>query len=191
MNKEPYMSRNEFSAWVKLALIAGECASLVESTKQPDCKDWHKKFACCATWLGKIMMERVDYVDPKQAAAVMKKWYEMKSITFEKNPDGKILTKDIQAQNGKVSLDIDDLYDLVDLAQLSCLKCRQGNFVGECKWRQIFYNCGITPYRTNPKEGECEWRLDNEQRAVTPEYMRAQLQEIKENELEIVEEKSI
>lgn len=188
MNKTPYMSRNEFSDWIKLALFAGECEHFAKTTKD---KEWHKKFKCCATWLGKIMMDRLDYLDPKQCLAVHRKWKDMKNVTFEKTSDGKICTKDIQANNGKVEVDIEELYDLIDLAQLSCLKCRQGSFVQECKWRQIFYNCGITPYRTDPKEGECEWRLDNERRAVTPEYMRAELEELGKGELELVEEGTV
>lgn len=191
MNKEPYMSRNEFSSWVKLALIAGECEALCKTTDKKKCKEWHRAFRYCATVLGKAMLQRVDYVDAKQAEAVMKKWRDMKEITFEKSSDGQILTKDIQATNGKVTVDVEDLYDIIDLAQLSCLKCRQGEFVKECKWRQVFFNVGITPYRTSPKEGECEWRLDNEQRAVTPEYIRAELKGIEEGELEIIEEKSL
>lgn len=185
MNKTPYMSRNEFSDWIKLSLFAGECEHFAKTTKDPK---WRKQFKCCSTWLGKIMLERIDYLDAKQCVAVNKKWKEMKSVTFEKQADGKICTKDIQAPNGKVEVNIEDLYDIIDLAQLSCLKCRQGDFCKECKWRQTFFNLGITPYRTDPKEGECEWRLDNERRSVTPEYMRAELEELGEHELEIVEE---
>lgn len=55
---------------------------------------------------------------------------------------------------------------------LNCYACPQGDVVKDCPRRKMFHRLGLQVHalRENPAPGECEFRYENEQRAVTPQY---------------------
>ena len=73
-----------------------------------------------------------------------------------------------------VTVKFEDLLTLADAALLECYSCPQGDCVKNCQYRMAFHslglNCGAA--RENPADGECEFRFNNEQKHVTPQYER-------------------
>lgn len=178
MKRETYMSKNELLDFLKVGIFAGEAGAIADRTPE---KDWARKLKCIATYAKKITDERLAVLDLKQLQTVKRREKHTEMLLFtsdqrrmNKQNDGSI--------ESSITLATQDLYDIVDLAMLSCLKCPQGEFRKKCHWREVYHRLGVPPLRTAPKDGECEFRWDNEQRAVTPEYAVMEMAEEKKIE---------
>lgn len=166
MNKEPYMGRAEMLTWLKIGTLAGEADSAAKSTKD---KVWHRKLKCVATYCQNIIEERLKYLDPKQIEVLKRRrrTTEIKLFTSDQ--------KRARTDEPNITIETEDLYDLLDLALKACFCCEQGCYVKDCKWREVFHRLDVMPLRTNPKEGECEFRLDNEQFFLTPQEYKVEM----------------
>lgn len=166
MNKEKYMSKEEYLSWLKIGILAGEADKAAETTKD---KVWHRKLKCVATYCQNIIEERIAYLDQKQLASLKRR---------RKQTDLKLCTSvPVRARDGEpnITVETEDLYDLLDLALKACMCCEQGKYVKNCKWRKVFHRIEVEPIRTAPKEGECEFRLDNELYFLTPQEYRIEM----------------
>lgn len=168
MNHDPYMSRNELLSFLKIGSLAGEAEEIAKNTKD---KEWRRKLKCVATYCEKIIVERLSYLDKKQLESVNRRRQHTQLM---------LLTSDQKRiREGKIeesiTLETEDLYDIFDLAQKACLCCEQGKYVESCHWREVYHRCGVPPYRTNPKEGECEFRCDNEPEYITPQEYKVEM----------------
>lgn len=167
MKRQPYMSRPELIDFLKIGTLAGEAEAIAERTSE---KDWRQKLKTIATYANRITDERLKTLDKKQLSTVERRHKHtiLKLVTtdqdrYEPN-DGK--------PEERITVNTDDLYDIVDLALLSCRKCPQGDVCAKCEFRTVYHRIGVPPIRTNPAEGECEFRSDNEIACITPQYKR-------------------
>ena len=71
-----------------------------------------------------------------------------------------------------VEIDSEDLWNLADFALTECMTCPQGECVKPCEMRDLYHRCGLEPTRFDVKEGECEFRADNEVKAVSVQHRR-------------------
>lgn len=173
MKKEPYMSKNELLDWLKMGVLAGEAESIANRTPVPE---WRKKLKCIATYARKIVNERIAVVEKKQLPALSRR-QKHSTLMLYTSDQIRLNEDNIGKPETSITLATDDAYDLVDFALLSCAKCPQGGVVAGCKMRDVYHRIGVEPMRTNPAEGECEFKLDNEIRCITPQYERVRNEE--------------
>ena len=167
MKKSSYMSKNEYVQVLKLGVLAGEIEEWLQTT---DDKAWRKMLKTCATFLDKILIERLKCLDAKQAKAFDTKFRSCK-IQFASytNFYG---TVEAKKEKRTVEINAEDLWNLADFALTECMTCPQGACVKQCEMRELYHRCGLEPVRLNPKEGECEFRADNEVKAVSVEHRK-------------------
>lgn len=165
MKHTRYMAKNEMMEYVRLASMLGFLDSLLETTED---KDWRRRIKTASTLLTKIIDERwvdMEKMEQNKAARRIKtlgvKVYSYDDYKADSDDEGR-----------KVTITQDDFFDLVDASWLNCYGCPQGELVKNCPRRKLFHRLGLQVHqsRQNPAEGECEWRYNNEQYAVTPQY---------------------
>lgn len=167
MKREKYMSKNEFIQFMKLNVLVSEIEQWINTTDDPK---WRRKMKNCRTQLFKLMVERLVYLDEKQRNALENKHKTMKmQFVSTSNFYG---TKAGKEQKRTVEIDAEDLYNLADFALTECMTCPQGDTVKNCEMRELYHRCGLEPTRCNCGEGECEFRSDNEVKAVSIEHRR-------------------
>lgn len=163
MKRDSYMSKNELTDFMKIGVLAGEAAAIAERTPVAE---WRRKLKCVSTYCEKIITERLMSLDRRQLESVKRRkdHTEIMLLTSDQNR--------VERHSGEkeITISTEDLYDLLDLAMLSCMKCPQGDCVKECHFRDVFHRLGVPPSRTNPADGECEFRYNNEILCVTPQY---------------------
>lgn len=167
MKKSNYMSKNEYIEFIKLGILAGEVGKWAEHTED---KVWHRKLKTVETYLTNILNERISYLGEKQVLSVKRKWETCK-LQFE-NPSTFFGTEKEKKANRTVEIDLEDLYNLADFALTECMTCPQGKVVQNCEMRELYHRCNLEPTRFDVKEGECEFRFDNEVKAVSIEHRR-------------------
>ena len=159
------MSRNEMTEFMWLSAMVQMLEKIIETT---DDKEWLRRFKTANTLFNKIVAERwADMDDMEQKKAMRRiKQIGIKVYTYD---DYRVDNDD---QGRKVTFAQEDFLDLVDAAWLNCYGCPQGDVVKDCPRRKMFHRLGLQVHqcRINPAEGECEWRYNNEQYAVTPQY---------------------
>lgn len=168
MNHDTYMSRSELLAFLKLGTLCSEVDLIVKTTKD---KEWRRKLKCVITYCEKILEERLSYLDKTQLESISRRRKHTKLMLL--TSDQKRIREDKVEES--ITVETEDLYDIFDLAQKACLCCEQGEYVKTCHWREVYHRCGVPPYRTSPKEGECEFRNDNEPRYLTPQEYRVEM----------------
>lgn len=169
MNKDPYMGREEMLAWLKIGVLAGEASNAAKNTKDVV---WHRKLTCVATYCQNILEERLKYLDRKQLAVLdrRRKTTELKLFTSDQ--------RRVRGGEDNITIEVEDLYDLLDLALKACFCCEQGCYVKDCKWREVFHRLNVIPLRTNPKDGECEFRIDNDMVFLTPQEYKVEMAKV-------------
>lgn len=175
MNKQPYMSAAELISWLKLGVLCGEAETIAEQTTDKDCKEWRRKLKTVSTYLNNIVMERLKFLDKKQLMSVQRRKDHTNIVMLssdKRRMDKSYKDDDSSNIEEEITLATEDLYDVVDMALLSCFKCPQGGCVKNCRIRPVYHRIGVPPIRTAPKDGECEFRLDNEIACITPQYQK-------------------
>lgn len=156
MKRSEYMSAPELLEFLKIGILAGEAAHMLETTKD---KEWHKKLATIATYSQQITDERLQCLDPKQLLSVARR-NKHSEILLSTKDELRIHPK--QQLEEKITVNGDDLYDLVDLANRYCMQCPQGECVEKCFYRGMYHRLGMCAARDEVKKGECEFRANND-----------------------------
>ena len=164
MNHNPYMARAEMLEYLKVGILAGEAENIAMTTERFD-KKWAQKLRTAAKYCQNIITERLKYMSKEQVLTLSRrnKHTEMFLLTS----DQKRIRED--REEVSITVETDDLYDLLDLAMKSCLCCEQGEYCKSCRYRSMYHRLGVPPLRTNPKDGECEFRCDNDAMYITPQ----------------------
>lgn len=146
-----YLKTQELIQWMKLACLCGELEVCAKETKNKQWKSW---MSCAKGLIWKVVLERINLVDPKQVKSVERRRRHT-SIKMITSDEERVPNKsDIQEH---VTLAYNDILDLADLAINSCAVCEQGECVQGCHYRQVFHRCGIPVCRDEVKDGECEF----------------------------------
>ena len=165
MNRNPYLTTAEIQ---QLVLISGICKSLPHVVEQTKDKSWNRKMKTCVTYLEGILRERIGMVPSKDAIAIARR-AERTVVRFFTSDQLKTDKREGFSSDDKtVTMDYEDAMDFYEMALQGCLCCKQGDCVKNCKWRKLYHKHGFPVGRENPNEGECEFRWDNEVRAVDP-----------------------
>lgn len=168
MKRERYMSKAELLNFLKLLALAGEAE---EALKYCDDKNWRRKLKTTITYIDNITAERLALLDDAQKATIERRIKHNK-VVFYTSDQRRMNQKNDGKPEEEVTISTDDLFDLVDMSMLSCMKCSQGDLCKTCEIRKMYHTLGVIPIRTNPAEGECEFRADNEVKAVTPQHRK-------------------
>lgn len=162
MKKTAYMSRSELLNYLKIGILAGEAESIAKVTED---KSWAKKLRCASKYCQNIITERLNFLSKDQIESVARRNKHAEILLL--TSDQKRIRED--KVETSITVETEDLYDLLDLAMKSCLCCEQGDYCKECRYRKMYHRLGVPPLRTAPKEGECEFRCDNDPLYITPQ----------------------
>lgn len=165
MKREKYMSKPELMNFLKILSLAGEVDAALKNCTE---KDWVRKLKTTLTYIDNITAERLDALDPQQVDTIERR-IDHNKVIFNTSDKYRIAKKDFGKPEEEITVNTEDLYDVIDMALLSCMKCPQGDVCKTCNIRKIFHTWGVPVARTNPKDGECEFRTDNEIKCVTPQ----------------------
>lgn len=167
MKESRYMASTELNElmWLSGTVQAIEKILEDETTKN---KDWRRWLATSKTYLHKVINDRMGKLDPLESAKVIRRAEKIK-IKIAHYDDFRVDKSDTER---KVTISSEDFLDLVDGTTLNCYACPQGKVVKDCPRRKMFHRLGLQvhAFRENPQEGECEFRYNSEQYAVTPQY---------------------
>lgn len=162
MKKAPYMGRAELLNYLKIGILAGEAENIAKVTED---KGWARKLKCASTYCKNVITERLKYLSKDQIGTVARRNKHAEILLL--TSDQKRIREDKIEES--IIVETEDLYDLLDLALKSCLCCEQGEFCQDCRYRKMYHRLGVPPLRLNPKDGECEFRCDNEAMYITPQ----------------------
>lgn len=165
MNRDQYMSSKEFYDFVKIGIMAGEAPIIAKNTKD---KEWHKALMTVGTICKKITDERLACLDAKNLLTVQRRHHHTELMLYTTDQ-----LRVNPADNGssvekRITVDGEDLYDLVEFCSYFCLQCPQGDLVKKCHMRDLLHKLGMPVSRTDPKEGQCEWRVDDKNETLNP-----------------------
>lgn len=153
MKRSSYMSKNELIDFLKIGVLAGECAAIAERTPE---KDWRQKMKTAATYLGKITEERLFALDVAQLLSVDRR-RKTTQIVLHTEDQKRFTTVEKEV----VSVDLDDLETLAELALNSCMACPEGECVKACRFRLAMHKLGITVAREDAVDGRCEYKYQS------------------------------
>lgn len=168
MKKAPYCNKQEILELVMLSHFGVEMKLVADNC---EVVEWRRKLKCSATYLRKMIVERLKCMDKEQLKALDRR--SSHTIIRIMTSDEKRLDPNMNEISDKTAtLHIEDFFDLVDMATFSCYLCKQGELVPECKHRKLLHRLGVPVARENPAAGECEYRADNEVKVVDPHSCR-------------------
>lgn len=173
MKRQRYIATNELMDLFKVGIMAAEFRTIADKSSTE--KDWQKKLRMMATYCENIMNQRFECLDA-DAAKTVKRRYEHTEIKFISVDDWRS-NRNRYEKEGMLTIEAECLYDVLDLAMLTCYKCPQGACVKDCKWRKRFHELAVPVFRTEPKEGECEFRYEpiGTVRNVNPLYRTVEI----------------
>lgn len=154
MNKDPYLSSNQFDDLICLQEFAKGCGSIAKSCIDPQ---WRKWLKCADSLITKVIESRVQHLDQNTRDGLEKRVSKTDVVVVEKS-----LVCVLEHQKRTITLDWDDFMDVLEMAQWTCCRCPQGSKVKSCKFKKILLKSGIPVARENPQKGECPYRWDNE-----------------------------
>lgn len=167
MKKAPYMASAEMQQLMWLSAMVQMVERITETTKE---RDWLDKLKDIETLTNELIGERLLLLDEKEKKKVERRATHL-AIKVYGYDDVRVDKSD---HDRSVTVKFEDLLTLADAALLECYSCPQGDCVKNCQYRIAFHslglNCGAA--RENPADGECEFRFNNEQKHVTPQYER-------------------
>lgn len=167
MKHAPYMASAELNQLMWLSSVVQIMEHILDDATTTD-KDWRKYMKTIKSYAGKIIDARIADLDELEKKKVARrsqnigiKVYSYDDARVDKDDNGRTYT-----------IAQEDFLDLVDAASLHCYSCPQGDVVADCPRRKLFHRLGLSCHalRTNPAPGECEWRYENSQRCITPQY---------------------
>lgn len=167
MKESRYMASKELNElmWLSAAI---QCVALILEDATTVNKSWRRWLSTGKTYLQKVVDDRMTKLDEVEQVKVMRRVQSIK-IKVAHYDDFRVDKSDT---NRKITISSEDFLDLLDGVSLNCYACPQGDVVKECPRRKMFHRLGLQVHalREDPKPGECEFRYENEQRAVTPQY---------------------
>ena len=167
MNHAQHMATNQLNEYMWLSTLRQICERVLKTTED---KKWRQRIKTCDTLISKIITERWDDLSDVEKPKV---WRRIKNIGIKvyAYDDARV---DREDYGRTMTIAQDDFYDLCDAATLNCYGCPQGECVKECPRRKLFHRLGLACHalREQPGAGECEFRHNNEQYAVTPQYKK-------------------
>ena len=167
MKHSPYMASAEFNQLMWLSAFVQAMERILEDPTTTD-KNWRKWIKTASSYVTKVTDARIKDLDKKELPKVARR-VQQTGIKVYSYDDHRVDKDD----NGRTyTISQEDFLDLVDAATLHCYSCPQGEVVANCKRRELFHRLGLSCHalRTDPKPGECEWRYENSQRVITPQY---------------------
>ncbi|MBO5167671.1 MAG: hypothetical protein J6B49_01035 [Phascolarctobacterium sp.] len=167
MKKAPYMAYPELQQLMWLSAAVQMMDELLKNTTIPE---WVRKFKTVRTYLHNIIEERQNALDSKELEKVLRR-AKNTGIKVYSYDDFRV---DRDDQRRQVTVAFEDLLTLADAALLECQSCPQGDCVKDCQFRLAFHRLGLQcgTSRENPAPGECEFRRDNVQYNISPQYER-------------------
>lgn len=167
MKKSTYMAYNEMQQLMWLSAFVQATEKIIATTTVPE---WTRRLKTIRTHLGKLIDERMAELDPKERMKVGRRATNT-GIKVYSYDDARVDKDDFGRQ---VTVTLEDLLTLADAALLECHSCPQGDCVKDCQYRLAFHRLGLQcgASRENPADGECEFRKDNIQYNITPQYKR-------------------
>lgn len=167
MNHAEYMSKPQLDEYMWLSACRQIFERILVTTED---KKWRQKIKTCDTLIDKIINERWQELSSIEQPKVWRRIEKIRIKVYSYD-DYRV---DREDYNRKKTISQEDFFDLVDAASLNCMGCPQGDIVKECPRRKMFHRLGLSCHtlREQPESGECEFRGDNEQYAVTPQYKR-------------------
>lgn len=168
MKHAPYMASAELNQLMWLSTIVQVAERILGDPSTTD-KDWRKWLKTIKSYTTKIIDARIADLDEREKLKVARRSKSI-GIKVYSYDDARVDNSD----NGrKYTIGQEDFLDLVDAATLHCYSCPQGDVVKDCPRRKMFHRLGLSCHalRTDPAPGECEWRYENSQRWVTPQYI--------------------
>lgn len=167
MKESRYMASKELNELMWLSAAIQSIALILENEATKN-KSWRRWLSTGRSYLQKVVDDRMTKLDPVEEVKVHRRVKAIK-IKVAHYDDFRVDGSDFDR---KITISSEDFLDLVDGALLNCYGCPQGDVVAECPRRKMFHRLGLQVHalREDPKPGECEFRYDNEQLAVTPQY---------------------
>lgn len=167
MKESRYMASTELNQlmWLSTAVQVIKKILDDETTKN---KDWRRWLSTSKTYIRKVIENRMEKLDALETEKVVRRVEKIK-IKVAHYDDFRVDKSDTDR---KITISSEDFLDLVDAATLNCYGCPQGDVVKDCPRRKMFHRLGLQvhAFREDPEEGECEFRYNDEQYAVTPQY---------------------
>lgn len=169
MDHAKHMATNQLNEYMWLSAVRQIFERILKTTKD---KNWRKKIKTADTYMDKIIMERWNDLDPLEQKKV---WRRIQSIKIKvyAYDDARVDRDDFDRE---MTIQQQDFFDLCDAAFLNCMACPQGELVKGCKRREMYHRLGLAVHgaRENPEPGQCEFRFDDKQYAVTPQYLKCE-----------------
>lgn len=167
MKKSTYMAYNEMQQFMWLSAFVQAIDKIIETTTVPE---WTRRLKTIRTHLRTLIDERKEELDPQEEQKVIRR-AKNTGIKVYSYDDARVDKDDV---GRKVTVAFEDLLTLADAALLECHSCPQGECVKNCQFRLAFHRLGLQcgAARENPAEGECEFRRDNLQYNISPQYKR-------------------
>lgn len=169
MDHTKYMGSAQMNEFMWLSATRQIFDRLLDTTKD---KNWRRKIKTCDTLLKQVMEERWADMEPLEQKKAWRR-IENKRIKVYAYDDAKV---DHEDTGRTYTISQEDFMDLVDGASLNCMSCPQGDVVKDCPRRKLFHRLGLAVHalRENPEAGQCEFRYNDEQYAVTPQYRKCE-----------------
>lgn len=171
MKHAPYMASTELNQLMWLSTIVQVAERILADPSTTD-KDWRKWLKTIKSYTTKIVDARIADLDELEKKKVARRSKNL-GIKVYSYDDARVDNSD----NGRTyTISQEDFLDLVDAASLHCYSCPQGDVAKDCPRRKLYHRLGLSCHalRTDPAPGECEWRYENSQRWVTPQYSCAE-----------------
>lgn len=167
MKHAPYMASTELNQLMWLSAFVQAMEKILKDETTTD-KQWRRWLKTASSYVMKVADARICDLDQKEKVKVARR-IEQIGIKVYSHDDYRV---DKDDQGRKYTISMEDFLDLVDAATLHCYSCPQGDVVAECPRRKMFHRLGLSCHalRTDPAPGECEWRYENSQRTITPQY---------------------
>lgn len=176
MKRSPYCSSSELWDVLKMGVFTSECEAIAARTPE---KDWRQKLKTMQTYSMRIFDERLAALDPKQKAAMLRR-YKHTAIKFYSSDVDRIKRKDDGKPGEEVLVAHSDLFDLLDLCAYNCMACPQGDCREQCYYRELYHRLGVPVNRDEPKDGECEFGYNPVGEADVPKHHLLRIKEERE-----------
>lgn len=168
MKQAPYMANTELQQLMWLSAFEQALENILADKSTVD-KEWRKWLKLAGTYTAKVIDARVEALDKLEQVKLERRVKKL-GIKVYSYDDARV-DKDDQGRTFAISQE--DFLELVAAVALHCYACPQGEVVKECPRRKLFHRLGLSchAYRENPAPGECEFRYENEQRLITPQFV--------------------
>ncbi|WP_405379581.1 hypothetical protein [Phascolarctobacterium sp.] len=165
MKHAPYAASNEMQEIMWLSAARQMFERIIKTTAD---KDWLRRIRTADTNVKNVLDARVADLNQLELKKFARR-VQTVGIKVYHYDDARVDKSD---HNRTYTISQDDFLDLVDAAFLNCYACKQGDIVKDCPRRKLYHRLGLQVHalRESPKQGQCEFRCDDDPRYVTPQY---------------------